>query len=158
MVRFTIPLIFLTLLTNCSMSHDKKVKALEKKIGYYAPSNSWESSWENVISASDKLLKYVPNHPRAHFEKGIALHKLGKYKKAINSFDQAIKYIHLTEPSYTKMVLTNSYYEKAQCLRALGKLEEALKYFDLAIKHGLDHRHIHHERTEVLMELGKELD
>lgn len=56
------------------------------------------------------------------------------------------------------MVLTNSYYEKAQCLRALGQLEEALEYFDLAIKNGLDHRHIHHERTEVLMELGRELD
>ena len=132
MVRCAVFLISLTLHTSCSMSHDKKVKELEKKIGYYAPSKSWESSWENVISASDKLLKYVPNHPRAHFEKGIALHKLGKYKETINSFDQAIKYIHLAKPSYTKMVLTNSYYEKAQCLRALGKLEEALEYFDLA--------------------------
>ena len=156
MVRCAVFLIFLTLLTSCSMSHDKKIKELEKKL--VTASFSYPNGWQNAISVSNKLLKYVPNHTEAHFEKGSALHQLGRYKEAIDSFNQAIKYIHLAKPSYTKMVLTNSYYEKAECLRALGKLEEALEYFDLAIKHGLDHRHIHHERTEVLMELGRELD
>lgn len=167
MVRCAVFLILLTLLTSCSISHDKKIKELESKLGFvqFYPSKGWKSSWGNVISASDKLLKYVPNHPEAHYEKGRALHQLGKYKEAIDSFDKTIKYKHLIKgfyslspKEYSDIILNQSYYEKAECLRALGKLEEALENFDLAIKHGLDHRHINHERTEVLMELGRELD
>ncbi len=162
-MRCAVFLISLTLLTSCSMSHDKKIKALEKKLT--TARFSYPNGWQNAISVSNKILKYVPNHPEAHFEKGSALHHLGKYKEAIESFDQAIKYSHLAKAFYSispethrDMILNQSYYEKAQGLRVLGKLEDALKYFDLAIKNGLDHRYIHSERYEVLLELGRGFD
>lgn len=146
----------------CSTVNTQKIEKLEKELVMVS---SPTINRKETISVANKLLKYVPSHPEAHSEKGIALHHLGKYKEAIDSFDQAIKYNHLVKAFYSlspeqhrNALLRQSYYEKAQCLRALGKLEEALEYFDLAIKHGLDHRYIHHERTEVLMELGRELD
>lgn len=114
------------------------------------------ASWKETISVSDELLRYIPNYPEAHFERGIALMQLGKHEEAIGSLDVAIKYNHLAKHSY--MVLNHLYYYIGQCLDELGRLEEVLESFDLAIKHGLGHRHIHSERYEVLTALGRKLD
>jgi tetratricopeptide (TPR) repeat protein len=77
------------------MSYDKKIKALEKKLA--TARFSYPDGWYKVISTANKLLKYLPNHPEAHFEKGSALHHLDKYKEAIESFDKAINAIFITK-------------------------------------------------------------
>jgi len=66
-----------------------------------------------------------PNDADAFNYKGLALHCLGKYQKAIECYDEAIK-INLRHAS--------AWYNKSFALCGLGRLEQARKCLDQAIE------------------------
>lgn len=46
---------------------------------------------ENAIESYDKSIKINPHFTTAWYNRGIALSKLGKYRKAIESYDNALE-------------------------------------------------------------------
>lgn len=49
------------------------------------------SNPQEAIKRYDEIIKSEPSNAEAHFGKGIALHKIGKYREAIKYYDRAIK-------------------------------------------------------------------
>ena len=89
-----------------------KIDAIDKKIG-------------NLV----KQYK-VKLHPAYYFELGNVYDGLSKYKKAIESFNKAIK----IEPDHA-----DAWFNKGVALGELGRYDEALKAFNKAIKIEPDH-------------------
>lgn len=68
---------------------------------------------------------YVPRDVAGYLQRGIEKARLGKYKEAIEDFDQVIKF----DPEHAE-----AYKNRGRALAALGKYKEAEKDFDKAIE------------------------
>ena len=62
----------------------------EQKISAKASSLMRFSKYQRTIDFCNKVLKYKPYSPEAHFRKGKALSELKKWKEAIASYDLAM--------------------------------------------------------------------
>ena len=68
LITFSVLLIFSL---GCSTVNTRKIEKLEKELVMVS---SPTINRKETISVANKLLNYVPDHPEAHSEKGIALH------------------------------------------------------------------------------------
>jgi len=135
-----------------SVYNTQKIKKLE---GELLSATVGRNFWKKTVGICDNLLKYVPNHPDANYEKAKAFLHLGKYQESIAPYNLVIKYHYIAKRSW---LLNDAYYKRARSLVQLGLLEEALESCDLAIKHGYNHRSVFNLRHSILMELGRDLD
>jgi tetratricopeptide (TPR) repeat protein len=88
----------------------------------------------------------VKLHPAYYFELGNVYDGLSKYKKAIESFNKAIK----IEPGYA-----DAWFNKGVALGKLGRYDEALKAFNKAIEIKPDYADTWYNKGVALHKLGR---
>lgn len=79
---------------------------------------------EEAIASYDQALKLNPNDDRAWYNRGNALHDLGRYEEALASFEQAVK----LNPNKD-----SAWYNKACCYALQGDIVRAIENLQKAI-------------------------
>lgn len=77
----------------------------------------------------DACLAVNPNHPRAHYIRGITLKEQGKYDEAVRSYENAIKYYPNTDHFHLNEVYNNL----GNVFYAMGNLEKAKSAWEKAL-------------------------
>jgi tetratricopeptide (TPR) repeat protein len=71
---------------------------LEARIGLLTLEPATEQGYQNMHAQLDKILSIKPGFALAHFHRALVYSKQGKVKKAVRSYEEAIKY----NPEYSK--------------------------------------------------------
>lgn len=102
--------------------------------------------YEKAKELCDEALKYEKDNGTAHYLKGLALHYMGKYKKAISSFEKTIEQF----PAWRNALLN-----KAIALYSIQKHKDAIKCCDSAIKVDSSYALAYYQKGLSLQALGK---
>jgi tetratricopeptide (TPR) repeat protein len=94
----------------------------------------------------DKAIAIRPDHAEAHFNRGISLHVLKRYRDAIKSYDRSLE----LKPDDPKTLN-----ERGNTLSELGRYQEALASFDRILDMNPDHPGALSGRGNALTNLGR---
>jgi Flp pilus assembly protein TadD len=93
----------------------------------------------------DTVMK-CPNNPRAHYNLGVALGRLGKFTEEIGQYEQALR----INPDYA-----DAHYNLGVALGQAGKLQEATGHFNEALRIAPDFAEAHNNLGVVLIQMGR---
>ena len=101
---------------------------------------------ERALELIEKAIALQPNHPEAHYNRGLALQRLKRPADALASFDRAIE----VKPDFAA-----AYYNRGRVLNALKRQEEALASYDKAIALKADFARAYNDRGVTLNTLKR---
>lgn len=102
-----------------------------------------KNNYEGCADTCLKILETNPENPVALRGLGCAMQSLGKADKAINCYEEALKYSENKEIEYT--LIGTVYYIQ-------NKFEEALKYYNLAIDNNENYEPAYEGRNQTMLE------
>lgn len=95
--------------------------------------------WQDTVTK-------CPNNPRAHYNLGVALGRLGKFTEEIGQYEQALR----IKPDYA-----DAHYNLGVALGQVGKLQEAIGHFNEALRIEPDFAEAHNNLGVVLIQMGR---
>ncbi|MEM2979861.1 MAG: tetratricopeptide repeat protein [Thermoproteota archaeon] len=95
---------------------------------------------EIALKIFDRATQLKPNYVEAWYNKGLALHRLGRIEEALRCYDEAIR----IKPNYAE-----AWSSKGAVLYSLGRIEEALRCYDEAIRIKPNYAEVRALREEV---------
>ena len=100
---------------------------------------------EGALAAFDAALQFAPDHPGAHYNRGVALLKLGRYAEAVAANDRALA----AAPDHA-----NAWLNRGKALAQLNRYEEAVASYNKALALRKDHADAHFNAALALLTLG----
>lgn len=107
------------------------------------------SDYDVVYSMHEKVIAENPNDPVNYYNKGAAMHRLGRYNEATAAYSKAIE----LSPKYSK-----AYTEKCRALWDWGKYEKTIDACNKAIAIDSQHMGSYSYKIFSLNALGKDLE
>jgi tetratricopeptide (TPR) repeat protein/DNA-binding transcriptional ArsR family regulator len=102
--------------------------------------------WSKNSTVFDRILAIIPGRENTLYERGIALHNLGRYEEAISNYDRAI----------TIKSDRHEYWNgRGISLRNLGRYKEAISSYDISIRNKSDNYFAWHNKGWALFKWGK---
>lgn len=82
---------------------------------------------EQAVKCLNKVFQIKPDSYQALTNRGVALHRLGRYREAVRSYDQA--FTHLPEKHFTStsLVICKNRWYALTCIRGLRAFKNRLK-------------------------------
>jgi predicted O-linked N-acetylglucosamine transferase (SPINDLY family) len=101
---------------------------------------------DEAVQRYGELIERRPDFAEAHYKRGNAFNRLGRWPAALADYDQAIK----LDSGYA-----NAYCNRGTVLERLGRWEQALESYDRAISLNPRDSFAHYNRAGVLKELNR---
>jgi tetratricopeptide (TPR) repeat protein len=101
---------------------------------------------EQAIASFDRALEIKPDYHQAWYNRGVALHKLGRFAEEIASFDRALE---------IKPDLHEAWNNRGIALKNLGRFEQAIASWDRALEIKPDLHEAWYNRGIALGNLGR---
>ncbi len=105
-----------------------------------------EENWLEAIASYDRALEIKPDKHEAWVNRGISLHRLGRYEEAIASYDRALE---------IKPDKHEAWNNRGNALAFLGRYEEAIASYERAVDIKLDKHEAWFNRGNALAILGR---